>query len=142
MVFIPPNTFRMGSPTNEFNRSVEDGPLTTVILTRGFWVGKYEVTQREYLAIMNNNPSFFPTNLDAPVSSVSWVDATNYCAKLTQLYRTYVNNPNDPRPVQPSPTAEYEQAINECAKGNTAAGIPPLEQVLRNNKFTLPSREG
>jgi len=84
MVFIPPNTFRMGSPTNEFNRSVEDGPLTTVILTRGFWVGKYEVTQREYLAIMNNNPSFFPTNLDAPVSSVSWVDATNYCAKLTQ----------------------------------------------------------
>jgi len=65
-----------------------------------------------------------------------------YCAKLTQLYRTYVNNPNDPRPVQPSPTAEYEQAINECAKGNTAAGIPPLEQVLRNNKFTLPSREG
>ena len=59
---------------------------------------------------------------------------------LTQLYRTYVNNPNDPRPVQPSPTAEYEQAINDCAKGNTAAGIPPLENVLRNNKFTLPPR--
>ncbi len=65
-----------------------------------------------------------------------------YCAKLTQLYRTYVNNPNDPRPVQPSPTAEYEHAINECARGNTAAGIPPLEKVLRNNKFTLPPREG
>jgi hypothetical protein len=65
-----------------------------------------------------------------------------YCAKLTQLYRTYVNNPNDPRPVQPSPTAEYEHAINDCAKGDTTAGIPPLEKVLRNNKFTLPAREG
>jgi uncharacterized protein with NAD-binding domain and iron-sulfur cluster len=65
-----------------------------------------------------------------------------YCAKLTQLYRTYVNNPNDPRPVQPSPTAEYEQAIAACARGDTAAGIPPLEKALRNNQFTLPPREG
>lgn len=63
-----------------------------------------------------------------------------YCAKLTQLYRTYVNNPNDPRPVQPSPTAEYEQAISACAKGDTTAGIPPLEKALRNNQFTLPPR--
>jgi hypothetical protein len=65
-----------------------------------------------------------------------------YCAKLTQLYRTYVNNPNDPRPVQPSPTAVYENAIHDCASGNTAAGIPPLEKALRDNKFTLPPRDG
>jgi formylglycine-generating enzyme required for sulfatase activity len=85
MVYIPPNSFLMGSATNDLLRSVDEGPQTTVILTRGFWIGKFEVTQREYLAIMNTNPSFFPTNLDGPVSSVSWQDATNYCAKLTQL---------------------------------------------------------
>jgi len=84
MVFIPPNTFRMGSPTNEFNRSEDESPQTTVIITRGYWIGKYEVTQNEYLSLMNTNPSFFPGVTNGPVSSVSWIDATNYCAKLTQ----------------------------------------------------------
>ena len=84
MVFIPPNTFTMGSPTNEQDRGSDEGPQTTVTLSRGFWIGKYEVTQGEYLSLMNTNPSFFPGDLSRPVSSVSWPDATNYCAKLTQ----------------------------------------------------------
>jgi len=84
MVFISPNTFRMGSPTNEQDRSINEGPQTTVTLSRGFWIGKYEVTQAEYLSVMNTNPSVFPGDLSRPVSSVSWVDSTNYCAKLTQ----------------------------------------------------------
>jgi formylglycine-generating enzyme required for sulfatase activity len=84
MVFIPPNTFTMGSPTNEQDRSSNEGPQTTVILSRGFWIGKYEVTQGEYLSVVSTNPSPFPGDLSRPVSSVSWPDATNYCAKLTQ----------------------------------------------------------
>ncbi len=84
MVFIPPTTFVMGSPTNEQGRASNEGPQTTVILTRGFWMGKYEVTQREYLSVIGTNPSEFPGDLSRPVSSVSWPDATNYCAKLTQ----------------------------------------------------------
>ncbi len=47
MVFIPPITFKMGSPTNEQGRSIKEGPQTTVTLSRGFWIGKYEVTQEE-----------------------------------------------------------------------------------------------
>jgi formylglycine-generating enzyme required for sulfatase activity len=84
MVFISPNTFAMGSATNEFNRNINEGPQTTVTLTHGFWIGKYEVTQGEYLSVMNTNPSEFPGDLSRPVSSVSWFDATNYCWKLTQ----------------------------------------------------------
>jgi formylglycine-generating enzyme required for sulfatase activity len=84
MVFIPSNTFTMGTPTNEVNRGVDEGPQTTVTLSRGFWIGKYEVTQREYLAVIGSNPSGFPGDLDRPVESVSWLDATNYCAQLTQ----------------------------------------------------------
>jgi formylglycine-generating enzyme required for sulfatase activity len=84
MVFISPNTFAMGSATNEFNRNINEGPQTTVVLTHGFWIGKYEVTQGEYLSVMNTNPSEFPGDLSRPVSSVSWFDATNYCWKLTQ----------------------------------------------------------
>src|SRR5882724_2824304 len=84
MVFISPNTFTMGSPTNDLDRNINEGPQTTVTLSRGFWIGKYEVTQEEYLSVMNTNPSVFPGDLSRAVSSLTWLDATNYCAKLTQ----------------------------------------------------------
>jgi formylglycine-generating enzyme required for sulfatase activity len=84
MAFIPPGTFTMGSPTNEVERNVNEGPQTRVQLSRGFWIGKYEVTQAEYLDVTGSNPSAFPGDLSRPVSSVSWPDATNYCWMLTQ----------------------------------------------------------
>lgn len=65
-----------------------------------------------------------------------------YCAELTRLYRTYVNNPEDPRPTFASPNVTHEAAIASCKSGNTAAGIPVLEQALRDNKLTLPQRTG
>src|SRR4029079_9055765 len=78
------NTFTMGTPPNELNRQADEGPQTTVTISHGFWMGKYEVTQREYLAVTGSNPSGFPGDLNRPVESVSWLDATNYCALLTQ----------------------------------------------------------
>src|SRR6185369_14902119 len=84
MVFIPANTFLLGTPTNELHRSADEGPQTTVTLTHGFWIAKYEVTQGEYLSVVGSNPSGFPGDLNRPVESVSWLDATNYCARLTQ----------------------------------------------------------
>jgi formylglycine-generating enzyme required for sulfatase activity len=103
MVFIPPGTFRMGSPTNEVDHFPWDVPQTEVTISQGFWMGKYEVTQGEYLAVIGSNPSFFNgvqqdwptpgtntdfgTNLNRPVEQVTWYDATNYCATLTQRER-------------------------------------------------------
>lgn len=84
MFFIPPTTFTMGSSTNDPSRGTNEGPQTVVMLTHGFWIGKYEVTQGEYLSVTGTNPSVFPGDLSRPVSSVSWPDATNYCAMLTQ----------------------------------------------------------
>jgi len=93
LVFIPPGTFRMGSPSNEVDRYDWEGPQTAVTISRGGWMGKYEVTQGEYLAVMGSNPSFFNTNngyaqdLSRPVEQVNWYDAMNYCAALTQRER-------------------------------------------------------
>ena len=96
MVFIPPGTFRMGSPTNEVDRSAWEGPQTAVTITQGFWMGKYEVTQGEFLEVMGYNGSFFSgvhlgidygTDLRRPVEQVTWSSATNYCARLTQRER-------------------------------------------------------
>ena len=85
MVFVAPNTLTMGSPTNDLDASVNERPQTTVLLNHGYWIGKYEVTQGEYLAIMNTNPSTFSGDLSRPVESVTWLDASNYCARLTEL---------------------------------------------------------
>jgi len=50
----------MGSSTNEQDRNINEGPQTTVTLTHGFWIGKYEVTQEEYLAVMDTNRASSP----------------------------------------------------------------------------------
>ncbi|HOY58238.1 MAG TPA: SUMF1/EgtB/PvdO family nonheme iron enzyme, partial [Verrucomicrobiota bacterium] len=56
MVWIPPGTFVMGSPEDERGRQGWEGPQTRVTLTKGFWMGKYEVTVGEYLAVMGGLP--------------------------------------------------------------------------------------
>jgi formylglycine-generating enzyme required for sulfatase activity len=82
------------------DRFDDEGPQTTVTLTQGFYIGKYEVTQREYEVVMGINPSYFNgdrtsqgggnygTDLSRPVESVSWDDAVAYCAALTARERT------------------------------------------------------
>ena len=93
LVFVPPGTFRMGSLTNEVDRYDWEGPQTAVTISRGFWMGKYLVTQGDYLSVVGSNPSYFNTNsgfsldLTRPVEQVSWLDATAYCAQLTQQER-------------------------------------------------------
>jgi len=83
LVFIPPGTFLMGSPTNEVDRVNQEGPQTLVTISKGFLMGKYEVTQGEYLALMGSNPSYFNTNSQLPVERVTWSSANNYCANRT-----------------------------------------------------------
>jgi len=84
MVFIPANTFMLGSPTNEVGHQSDESPQTLVTLSHGYWIGKYEVTQAEYLAVTGENPSGFPGDLNRPIESVSFFAASNYCFLLTQ----------------------------------------------------------
>ena len=96
MVWIPAGSFTMGSPTSEAGRWTDE-EQHTVTLTKGFYMGKYPVTQGQYLAVVGSNPSYFQTvdwngtpispDLNRPVEQVSWDDATNYCALLTQTDR-------------------------------------------------------
>jgi sulfatase modifying factor 1 len=92
LVWISPGTFTMGSPDNEALRGGNE-TQHIVTLSRGFWMGKYEVTQKDYLSVVGSNPSFFtPANgyspdLTGPVEQVSWNNASNYCALRTQQER-------------------------------------------------------
>ena len=83
LVDIPAGTFTMGSPDSELARWTDEGPQTPVTISHAFKMGKYEVTQAEYLSVMGANPSYFPGDLSRPVEQVSWLDASNYCCRLT-----------------------------------------------------------
>jgi formylglycine-generating enzyme required for sulfatase activity len=91
-MFIQPGTFTMGSPTNEALR-YSDETQHLVTISRGFWMEKYLVTQGDYLAVVGSNPSYFTSahgysdDPTRPVETVSWYDATNYCALRTQQER-------------------------------------------------------
>jgi formylglycine-generating enzyme required for sulfatase activity len=79
MVWIDGGTFMMGSPSSEVDRG-SDETQHQVTISRGFYMGKYAVTQAEYQAVMGNNPSYSKGG-NLPVEQVSWYDAVEYCNK-------------------------------------------------------------
>jgi formylglycine-generating enzyme required for sulfatase activity len=74
MVWIPAGTFLMGYPDTEQDPGPVQAPQHQVTLSRGFWMGKYEFTQAQWLAVMGSNPSNFTGDLSRPVEQVSWND--------------------------------------------------------------------
>ena len=64
-------------------------------------------------------------------------DDMRYCADLSTLYRRYLGSSAEGKQF---PDVTVANAISDCEKGNTAAGIPVLEKKLRDGRFTLPKR--
>jgi len=56
MVWIEPGTFMMGSPDTESGRGSDEGPQHEVTITKGFWLGKYEITQEQWETVMSTTP--------------------------------------------------------------------------------------
>ncbi len=81
MVYVEPGTFTMGSP-GEADQDEDETPHK-VTISSGYWICIYEVKQREYRAVINENPSSFKGD-NLPVESVNWYDAVNFCEKLNE----------------------------------------------------------
>lgn len=80
MIFVQNGTFEMG-----FNHGqTQEKPAHDVTLTNNYYIGKYEVTQKQWETIMGNNPSSV-TGDNLPVESVSWNDAVLFCNKLSEF---------------------------------------------------------
>ena len=79
-VGIPPGEFLMGS-TGEYAYDVEQ-PVTRVRISQGFYLGKYEVTQAEWQAVMGNNPSRFSGCGRCPVGKISWEEVQEFIGRL------------------------------------------------------------
>jgi len=79
MVLVPGGTFTMGcTASNAYGCSTNESPTHSVTITNAFYMGRYEVTQAQWLAKMGSNPSYFkPPNTatadtSRPVEQVSW----------------------------------------------------------------------
>ncbi|MCW8931607.1 MAG: SUMF1/EgtB/PvdO family nonheme iron enzyme [Gammaproteobacteria bacterium] len=81
---VKAGTFMMGSPLNEADRFFNEVPHE-VKLTKDFYLGKYEVTQREWQMIMGKNPSYFKNcGGNCPVDSVSWNKVQEFIRRLNE----------------------------------------------------------
>jgi len=77
-VLIPAGSFQMGS-----NERDDEKPVHKVEIKQAFYLGKYEVTQKQYQAIMGTNPSNFKGE-NRPVENVSWDEAQTFIKKLNK----------------------------------------------------------
>jgi formylglycine-generating enzyme len=87
LCWCPPGRFTMGSPPGEPERR-PDEPLVEVTLTRGFWAGKYEVTQGDWKRVVGTLPgeptAELPEGDEFPVGNVNFAGAEAFCRKLNE----------------------------------------------------------
>lgn len=81
-VLIPAGSFMMGAHEFE-NGSGDEKPRHKVKISKAFYIGKYEVTQEQWMKVMGKNPSSFQAR-KRPVENVSWEDVQDFIRKLNQ----------------------------------------------------------
>jgi formylglycine-generating enzyme required for sulfatase activity len=132
LVRVPAGKFLMGSPLSEPNRDASDeGPQHEVEISQSYYMGAYEVTQEQYQKVMGQSPSFFSasgggaarvTGLDTrnfPVEMVSWLDAGDFCVRLSALPREMAAKRIYRLPTE----AEWEHACRAGAPENAPFGL-------------------
>jgi len=135
-VYIAPGTFSMGSNESEIERHNDEGPVRKVSISKGFYLGKYEVTQAQWAAVMGNNPSVmrhFPDSDVHPVDNVSWDDCQAFIEKLNVLDLGNFRLPTE---------AEWEYA---CRAGSTTRyywGTDSTDQQVYEYAWAFPRSEG
>ncbi len=117
MVSLSGGTFTMGS--NDYDGEKPPHQVTV----SPFSIGKYEVTQAQYQAVMGKNPSNFKGN-NLPVEQVSWNDAVGFCKKLSNKSGKTYRLPTE---------AEWEYACRAGSEGNYAGTLDEMAWYGNNS---------
>jgi formylglycine-generating enzyme required for sulfatase activity len=126
LLWVKPGEFIMGSPVDEPQRNKAEGPQTRVKISRGFWLGKTEVTQGQYEEVAGENPSHFKeAGKNHPVEHVSWTDAMNFCRKLNERERAAGRLPEGYEYTLPT-EAQWEYAY----RGGTTGEYPDHAEAM------------
>ncbi len=122
MVFVKGGCYQMG---DTFGDGDSDEKPVHEVCVDDFYIGKYEVTQGQWKAIMGNNPSYFKDCGDnCPVEDVSWNDIQDFINKLNQKITPSIPlNKGGLRGMYRLPTeAEWEYAARSGGKSEKWAG--------------------
>ena len=122
-VWIPAGSFMMGSENGS-----DEKPVHRVTIADGFYMGKYEVTQAQWQAVMGNNPSYFKGCDNCPVEQVSWDDAVSFVARL--------NAQNDGYTYRLPTEAEWEYAARAGTTGDYAGDLDAMAWYGNNSGRT------
>ena len=109
MVYVPGGTFTMGATAEQVDEVWDDEKPTHRVTLSGYYIGKYEVTQAQWKAVMGNNPSWFKGD-NLPVENVSWDDCQTFIRKLNQLTGKNFSLPTE---------AQWEYAARGGKSGGT-----------------------
>jgi formylglycine-generating enzyme required for sulfatase activity len=113
LAYIPAGEFTMGSPENEENRKADEGPQHKVKITKAYYMGVYELKQREYEKVMGKHLWAF-SDPDNPAENVNWDDAVKFCKQLSEI----AEEKQAGRAYRLPTEAEWEYA---CRAGTTTA---------------------
>jgi len=105
LVFVPAGSFQMGSPSTEAGRKNEEEPAHRVRVYRPFYMGKYEVTQEQWLLIREKSSSHFPGK-NRPVENVLWSSCRDFLKNLNSRFLSASRNARFRLPSE----AEWEYA--------------------------------
>ena len=99
LVLIPAGQFMMGSPPDEKDRSNSESPQHPVRISKPFYMAVTAVTQKQWKAVMLEFPTasgkFVQINDDNAMGMVSWVDANEFCHRLSAKTRQTVRLPTE-----------------------------------------------
>lgn len=123
-VRVPGGSFEMGDLF--LNGDNDEKYIRTVHLDK-FWLGKYEVTQGQWMKCMGSNPSHFKNGDNYPVEEVSWNDVQGFIEKL--------NNRNNTNTFRLPSEAEWEYAARSCGKKMEYAGTSDVNELYRYANF-------
>ncbi len=124
LCWCPAGKFLMGSPPDEPERRPDEAQVA-VRLTKGFWMGKYEVTQGQWKRVIGKLPGELTAELlageDLPVGNVNFAEAEAFCQKLTELGHRIGDLPKDWEFRLPT-EAQWEYACRAGTKTATSFG--------------------
>jgi formylglycine-generating enzyme required for sulfatase activity len=121
LVLVPQGSFMMGSTNGDANEQ----PVHRVTIAAPFYLGKYEVTQAQWTAVMGSNPSE-NKGAENPVEQVSWDDAQEFIRKLNAL--------NDGFEYRLPTEAEWEYACRAGTSGDFAGDLEALGWYESNSR--------
>lgn len=107
--WVPKGCFQMGGQTGDD----DEKPEHRVCLSKGFFLGIYEVTQEQWKKVLGTNPSFFPKGDDWPVENVAWDDVQKFFKRLNISSSYMFRLPSE---------AEWEYACRSGGKNETYCG--------------------